>query len=136
MVGSREDRGAIGNRKLLPSPDAHVQIEVLKLFLHGRAVEPGLLCGWDPMTPKRVQDVMVLRVVTSELQDQLCAYTEACHARVVNWTAKHVAAIRTRERRASFVKHPWDPRVPLEFGVERMRLHQRQVLRACDSRHT
>jgi hypothetical protein len=40
MVGSREDRGPVGGRKLLPAPDAYIEIEVLKFVLNGRAVEP------------------------------------------------------------------------------------------------
>lgn len=135
MVDSREDRSTVNGRKLLPSPDAHVQVEVLKLVLHGRAVEPCLVCRRDPVTPKLVQHVVVVRVATGEFQDQIWIYPEACHARVVNRTAKHVAAVRARECRASFVEHPWDPCVPVEFGVERVRLHQRKVLRARNSGH-
>ena len=54
MVDSREDRSTVNGRKLLPSPDAHIKIEVLKLGLHCRAVEPRLLRGWDPITPERL----------------------------------------------------------------------------------
>jgi hypothetical protein len=82
------------------------------------------------MTPERIQDVVVLRVATGEFQNQLGAYAEACHARVVNGTTKHVVAIRACECRASLVEHPWHPRVSLEFAVERIRFHHLEVLRA------
>ena len=64
MVGAGEDAAAVDRGKLLPPPDAHVQIEVLELVLDGRPVEPRLPCGRNPMTSERFEDLSVLRVET------------------------------------------------------------------------